>query len=136
MTDSATRPAFHQHKEDAHMLRAREARHGEPVLEGDRWWPHETWKLADLADEGVALTSYEQWLADRERTRRKNRVTMSSVVKREELVFEPTRAPGVYVAYVVAPHMHQEAPSHTVEILHLRPGAKTLPVREYESIYH
>src|SRR5262249_20632136 len=34
------------------------------------------------------------------------------------------------------PHMNQEAPSHTVEILHLRPGAKTLPVRENESIYH
>ena len=136
MTDSETRPAFHQHKEDAHMLKSREARPGEPQLEGDRWWPHETWKYADLADEGVQLTSYQQWLAERERTRRKNRATMPSVVKREDLRFEPTRAPGVYVSYIVAPHMNQEAPSHTVEILHLRPGARTLPLRENESIYH
>jgi quercetin dioxygenase-like cupin family protein len=136
MTEPAIRPAFHQHKEDEHMLKARESRPGEPELEGDRWWPHETWKYADLADEGVLLTSYQQWLAERERTRRKNRATMPSVVRREDLRFEPTRAPGVYVAYVVAPHMNQEAPSHTVEILHLRPGAKTLPLRENESVYH
>jgi gentisate 1,2-dioxygenase len=129
-------PAFEQHKEDAEMLRSREARHGEPVVTGDRWWPHETWKYADLAQEGVALTSYEKWLAERELARRERREKMPSVVRRDQLKFEPTRAPGVYVAYIVAPHMNQEAPSHTVEILNMRPGARTRLVRENEAVHH
>ena len=136
MADSVTRPSFSQHKEDAQMLRSREARLGEPEVSGDRWWPHETWKFADLHEEGVQLTSYERWLAERELGRRQHREAMPSVVKREDLAMEPTRAPGVYVAYIVAPHMNQEAPSHTVELLHLRPGARTLLVRENESVYH
>ena len=61
---------------------------------------------------------------------------MPSVIRPGDISFEPTRAPGVYVAYIVAPHINQEAPSHTVELLNLRPGAKTIPVREYESVYH
>jgi gentisate 1,2-dioxygenase len=32
--------------------------------------------------------------------------------------------------------MNQEAPSHTVEIWHLAPGAKTIPIRDYESVVH
>lgn len=136
MTDSVTRPAFKQHTEDADMLRKREARHGEPEVSGDRWWPHETWKLADLYQEGALLTSYERWLAEREMKRRANREVMPSVVKRDEVVLEPTRAAGVYVGYIVAPHMKQEAPSHTVELLHLKPGARTELVRENESVYH
>jgi gentisate 1,2-dioxygenase len=136
MTERADPPRHAQHKEDAEMLRTREHRLGEPVLTGDRWWPHETWKFADLLDEGAYLTSYERFVAEREMKRREARASMPAIIRREELVFEPTRAPGVYVGYVVAPHMNQEAPSHTVEILHLRPGARTIPVREYESVVH
>ncbi len=129
-------PRHAQHKEDAEMLRTRELRHGEPQLTGDRWWPHETWKLADLYQEGVQLTSYERFLAERELARRERRVNMPAVIRREELTYEATRAPGVSVGYVVAPHMNQESPAHTVEILNLRPGARTLPVKEYESVAH
>jgi gentisate 1,2-dioxygenase len=136
MTDHTTSPSFAQHKEDAAMLRGREARHGEPEVSGDRWWPHETWKFADLYQEGVVLTSYERWLAERELERRRGRDVMPSVVKREDIVFEPTRTPGVYVGYIVAPHMNQQAPSHTVELLHLLPGARTPLVRENESVHH
>lgn len=136
MTDHATRPRFAQHREDAEMLRSRDTRLGEPELTGDRWWPHETWKYADLLQEGIHLTSYERWLAERELERRARRATMPSIVRRDSLEFEPTRAPGVYVAYVVAPHRDQEAPSHIVEILHLRPGARTIAVRENESVVH
>jgi len=130
------RPTHEQHKDDAKLLRARDARLGEATVTGDRWWPHETWKYVDLQDEGQHLTSYERWLAERERERRRRREKMSSVVRREAIRFEPTRAPGVFVGYMVAPHMDTEAPSHTVEILHLRPGAATIPARENESVYH
>ncbi len=141
MTDTkhqteAAKQYFTQHKEDEEMLRHREARLGEPVMTGDRWWPHETWKWTDLHEEGVKLTSYERWLAERELKRRENRQKMSSIIRPSELVFEETRAPGVRVAYVVAPHMSQEAPSHTVEIWHLAPGAKTVRIRDYESVVH
>jgi quercetin dioxygenase-like cupin family protein len=136
MTEQSARPRFGQHKEDAEMLRNRDLRPGEPELSGDRWWPHETWKYADLHEEGAYLTSYERWLAERELERRKHRATMPSIVRRESLSFEPTRAPGVFVAYIVAPHVDQEAPSHIVEMLHLRPGARTIPVRENESVMH
>jgi len=136
MIERSEPPRHAQHKEDAEMLRTRELRLGEPELTGDRWWPHETWKLADLLTEGAHLTSYERHVAQREMERRVHRATMPAVIKRETLAYEPTRAPGVYVGYVVAPHMDQEAPSHTVEILHLRPGARTIPVREYESVVH
>jgi gentisate 1,2-dioxygenase len=136
MTERADPPRHSQHKEDAEMLRTREVRLGEPQLTGDRWWPHETWKYADLLEEGQYLTSYERFVAEREMKRREARTGMPAIIRREELVFEPTRAPGVYVGYVVAPHMNQEAPSHTVEILHLRPGARTLLVREYETVAH
>jgi quercetin dioxygenase-like cupin family protein len=127
---------FTQHKEDEEMLRHREARLGEPVMTGDRWWPHESWKWTDLYEEGAKLTSYERWLAERELKRRENRQKMSSIIRPSDLVWEETRAPGVHVAYVVAPHMAQEAPSHTVEIWHLKPGAKTVRIRDYESVVH
>jgi quercetin dioxygenase-like cupin family protein len=139
MTQQQTEQAkqyFTQHKEDEEMLRQREVRLGEPVMTGDRWWPHEAWKWTDLFEEGVKLTSYERWLAQRELKRRQNRETMSSVIRGGDLVWEATRAPGVSVAYVVAPHMAQEAPSHTVEIWHLQPGARTLKIRDYESVVH
>jgi quercetin dioxygenase-like cupin family protein len=118
------------------MLRNRAARPGESDLSGDRWWPTEAWKYADLYEEGAVLTSYERWLAEREVERRLRRRQMPSVVRRESLTFERTRIPGVFVAYVVAPHPNLEASSHTVELLHLQPSARTLPVREYESVLH
>jgi len=136
MTDHQHRPAFAQHKQDAEMLRGRDARLGEAQVSGDRWWPHETWKYADLAAEGAHLTSYERWLADREAARRERRSDMPSVVGREAANFEPTRAPGVSVAYLVAPHLGLEAPSHTVELLRLEPGSRTERTRGTESVTH
>jgi gentisate 1,2-dioxygenase len=127
---------YQQHVEDATMLRSREARPGEPELTGDRWWPQETWRVVDLSNEGALLTSYERWLAEREAKRREHRARMSSVIKREWLKFEPTRAPGVFVGYIVAPHLDQETPTHTVEVLHLAPGARTIPSRQSEAVYH
>ena len=64
MTERADPPRHSQHKEDAEMLRTREVRLGEPQLTGDRWWPHETWKFADLLEEGAYLTSYERFIAE------------------------------------------------------------------------
>jgi gentisate 1,2-dioxygenase len=141
MTDSqhqheGAKQYFTQHKEDEEMLRKREARLGEPEMTGDRWWPHESWKWTDLYDEGAKLTSYERWLAQRELDRRKERQSMSSIIRAGELNFEETRAPGVRVAYVVAPHIGQGAPTHTVEIWHLKPGARTLRIRDYEAVVH
>lgn len=128
-----------QHREyskDVDMLRNRAARLGEPEVTGDRWWPHQTFKAADLLEEGATLTSYERWLAEREVARRERRAQMPSIIRRERLQFEPTRAPGVFVGYIVSPNLNQEAPTHTVEILHLAPGARTIASREYESLYH
>ena len=136
MARDTARPTHEQHRDDAKALRARDARLGEASVTGERWWPHEAWKYVDLQDEGQRLTSYERWLADRERERRRRREKMASIVKRESIRFEGTRAPGVFVGYMVAPHLDTEAPSHTVEILHLRPGAATIPSRENESVYH
>src|SRR4029079_15679445 len=103
---------FSQHKEDEEMLRRRETRLGEPVMTGDRWWPHESWKGTDLLEEGAKLTSYERCLAERELTRREDRLTMPAVIRANELVFEDTRAPGVRVAYVTSPHLGHGAPRH------------------------
>src|SRR5258705_8118578 len=136
MAHDTAKPTHQQHGDDARLLRERDARLGEATVTGERWWPHETWKYADLQDEGQHLTSYERWLADRERERRRRRETMASIVKRESIKWEKTRAPGVFVAYMVAPHMETEAPSHIVELIHLRPGAATIPARENESVYH
>jgi len=136
MTQQADRPRHVQHAEDGKMLRTRETRLGEPVLTGDRWWPHETWKYADLHHEGARLTGYQAWLAEREMARRADRAKMSSIIHGDSLSFEPTRAPGVYVAYIVSPHLGREAPTHTIEILHIRPGARTIMARENESVAH
>ena len=134
--EQTSKQYFTQHREDEEMLRKRDVRLGEPELSGDRWWPHESWKWTDLYEEGAKLTSYERWLAERELKRREERKTMPAIIRSNELVFEETRAPGVRVAYVTSPHMGQGAPTHTVEIWHLKPGARTLKIRDYESVVH
>jgi quercetin dioxygenase-like cupin family protein len=136
MSEPVSEPASAQHRADAAMLRSRAARPGEPAVGHGRWWPHETWKYADLLEEGQPLTSYERWLAGRELERRERREHMPAIVRGRDARFEPTRWPGVSVAYLVAPHLDLEAPSHTIELLRLEPGASTALLTENESVLH
>ena len=85
-------------------LATREARHAEPKLEGNRWWPSEPERLVRILEEGGVMTSAERAIAERELAARERRSNTPPVLRREEVVFEPSSRKGLHIATIIGQH--------------------------------
>ena len=117
-------------------LAHRAARLGEPSISGGRWWPNEADRLVSLLEAGARMSSGERFAAEREIAARARRAATPPVLRREDVVFEPTSYKGVEVGSIVAPHLGIEVRNITLEIHRLLPGAHTESHRHNEAVYH
>jgi mannose-6-phosphate isomerase-like protein (cupin superfamily) len=117
-------------------LATREARHAEPKLEGNRWWPSEPERLVRILEEGGVMTKAERAVAERELAARERRSQTPPVLRREDVVFEQSSRKGLQIATIIGQHRGIEVRNVGLDIYRLIPGAHTEAWRSYEGIYH
>jgi len=117
-------------------LTTREARHGEPTIQGDRWWPSEPERLVQVLEAGGTMTSAERAMAERELAARERRAATPPVLRREDVVFEPSSLKGLQIATIVGQNRGMEVRNIGLDVWRLLPGAHTEPRRWTELICH
>ena len=117
-------------------LATREARHAEPKLEGNRWWPSEPERLVRLLEAGEAMTTAERAMAERELAARERRSKTPPVLRREDVVFEPSSFKGLEIATIIGPHRGIEVRNIGLDVHRLLPGAHTEARKALEAVYH
>ncbi len=70
----------------------------EPVIEGNQWWPSEPERLVDLYRAGAVMSSAERAEAERELEARARPSATPPVLRREDVVFEPSSIKGLVEA--------------------------------------
>lgn len=117
-------------------LEQRQARQGEPILEGNRWWPSEPERLVQVLEAGGTLTTSERAIAERELEARRRRAATPPVIRREAIRFEVSSIKGVHIGTIVAPSDDMEVRLIGLEIHRLLPGSHTEARRGNEVVYH
>jgi len=88
-----------------------------------------------LESRGV-LTRAERAVAERELEARERRAQTPPVIRREEIVFEPSSLKGVHIGSIIAPYDGMDVRLISLEIHRLLPGVHTEARRGSEAVYH
>ena len=123
-----------QHEHDGAERQA--GGHGSTPTPGSRWWPSEPERLVRVLEAGGTLTRAERAVAERELAARERRERTPPVIRREDVVFEPSSLTGVQIASIIAPLDDLEDRLISLEIHRLLPGAHSEARRANEAVYH
>ncbi|MSP55466.1 MAG: cupin domain-containing protein [Myxococcales bacterium] len=108
----------------------------EPVIEGNRWWPSEPERLVDLYQAGAVMSSAERAEAERELEARARRSATPPVLRREDVVFEPSSIKGLDVGTIIGRHRGIEVRTVGLDVHRIPPGAHTEARVWNEAVYH
>jgi quercetin dioxygenase-like cupin family protein len=107
-----------------------------PDQRGDQWWPNEATRLVEGLSGARHLSSGERAAADREQAAAERRRASPAVIRREDVIFEPSSYKGVEIARVVDQSLGIEVRNVQLHIHRLLPGAHTEEHRHSERVYH
>jgi quercetin dioxygenase-like cupin family protein len=135
----------HGHKEDSDVGQSSAGHgitpssghgHGNRERKGDKWWPNEASRVAELVETEGRMSPPERAAGERELAARSRRAAAPPVIRRETIQFRPSSYKGVEVGAIIDPSVGLEVRNTSLAVHRLLPGAHTELHRHSERVVH